>query len=480
VSLARIDARFLLPEPLATARAHEPEWLEPLAEAGIRVVAGSEAAQAAFGRRRSVAALAEGDPHAVVLEGMGGERFLRRRGYHVRDYLALPDPARPALLLPLADRAPAAYAIRTRLTPRSRVKQARKQVVAALLTRGVPPRPRNVVTVGLRRLRLPFLVDAAGELGVPPASSWFLLNGSGDALARGVFFLFPPGADEPQWSLKFSRVANYREPFDRDERGLALARDAGRMVAEHAPMLVGRFEVAGTYASLETAACGSRLDDVLLEPGSYRDKLELIERVAAWTLEVARATAAPKERFAEERARLDALTGELGTRLPAARGLVRALPALRPVLQHNDLGPWNVVSRPEGFTAVDWESARRFGLPLWDLWYFLVGALPLLEGIEPRDLGRFVVRLFRGEARSSHVLFRWTRRSVDALGVPPESVGALAALCWLHHSRSHVAREAALGRFAAGASRLTLLAEEMPPLWFSDPALGTEWRTWSE
>jgi len=268
VSLARIDARFLLPEPLTTARAFEREWRAPLAEAGIRVVAGSEAAQAAFGRRRSVWALTEGDPDAVVLEGMGAERFLRRRGYHVHDYLALPDPSRPALILPLADRAPAAYAIRTRLIPRSHIKQARKQVVAALLARGVPPRPRNVMTVGLRRLQLPFLVGAAGALGVPPGSSWFLVNGSGDALARGVFFLFPPGAEEPQWALKFSRVANYREPFDRDERGLALARDAGRTVADHAPALVGRFEVAGTYASLETAACGSRLDDVLLKPGS--------------------------------------------------------------------------------------------------------------------------------------------------------------------------------------------------------------------
>jgi hypothetical protein len=480
VSLARIDARFLLPEPLATAYASEPEWLAPLAESGVQVVAGSEVAQAAFGRRRSAKALVEGDPDSVVLEGMGAERFLRRRGYHVRDYVALPDPARPALLLPLAERAPVAYAIRTRMMPRSRLKRARKHLVAALLAHGVPPSPRHVVTVGLRDLRAPFLVDAAGALGVAPASSWFLLNGSGDALARGIFFLFPPGADEPHWSLKFSRVANYRDPFDRDARGLALANDAGRTVAEHAPALVGRFEVAGTYASLETAACGSRLDDLLLGPGPRDAKLGSIERVAAWTLEMARATAAPEERLADERVRLNALTDELEPSLPAVRGLADALPTLRPVFQHNDLGPWNIVTRGEGFTAVDWESARRFGLPLWDLWYFLVGALPLVERIEPGEVGRFVVRLFRGEASTSPVLFRWTRRTVEALGVPPESVGRIAGLCWLHHSRSHLAREAALSQFAPGASRLRLITEEMPSLWFSEPGLGTEWRRWSE
>ena len=102
------------------------------------------------------------------------------------------------------------------------------------------------------------------------------------------------------------------------------------------------------------------------------------------------------------------------------------LASLPAVLQHNDLGTWNIVSDGGAdFTAVDWESANPSGLPLWDLWYFLADALRLLDGEEAADSGAFA-RLFRGEAPASPELFRWTRTAVEALAIPAQVVGKLA------------------------------------------------------
>src|SRR5204862_5988637 len=97
-----------------------------------------------------------------------------------------------------------------------------------------------------------------------------------------------------------------------------------------------------------------------------------------------------------------------------------------------------------GFTAVDWESARRHGFPLWDLLYFLVDALVHLDGAwQPERRESHAARLLLGETASSEVLFRWVRKAVQALELPTDTVGAIATLAWLHHGLSPVARDAA-------------------------------------
>ena len=155
------------------------------------------------------------------------------------------------------------------------------------------------------------------------------------------------------------------------------------------------------------------------------------------------------------------------------------LPELRGVLQHNDLGTWNIVVRPGGFVAVDWESARRPGLPLWDLLYFLVDALPLLEGSTTSEQRvTEALRILRGESPSSPVLFDWLRRGVASAGVPEEAVGPIATLCWLHHGLSHVPRRAAADRAEPGSSADPSPIDLLAPRWLLDPALGPTWNAW--
>ncbi|HEX2045478.1 MAG TPA: hypothetical protein VHF23_07630, partial [Gaiellaceae bacterium] len=133
-----------------------------------------------------------------------------------------------------------------------------------------------------RRPAPPFLVARAFGLGIPPGADWLLMPGQGDELSRGGFHLFPPGEPDPAWILKFARVAGYVEPFERDERGLGLAARAGGVAAARAPRLLGRFDVGGLHASVETAAAGQRLVGFLHSDASPAAKRAAVEAVASW------------------------------------------------------------------------------------------------------------------------------------------------------------------------------------------------------
>jgi hypothetical protein len=208
-------------------------------------------------------------------------------------------------------------------------------------------------------------------------------------------------------------------------------------------------------------------------------KLSVIDAVAAWLVRVAVETEGGAGSAAAEAERL---RREVVPRweIVADEAVLREIALLPGVLQHNDLGAWNVVvDRGGDFTAVDWESASACGLPLWDLWYFLADALVQLDGYPDDQVSAFG-RLFRGEARSSQVLFRWTRTAVGTLGIPNHVVGCLATLCWLHHGLSGPTRAASLARHAGSATATDWAAARYPEAWLGDAALGFGWSRWLE
>lgn len=455
-----------------------PEWREALSLAGVELLEGGEQvdlAVAPSGRVRDAAATGA---EMVVLEGRAVPVRLRAAGYRVDRYLPLPGVAEPDLLLPLARTAPARYALERWRPAESRLKQARNRTVAALVRAGAVPPVRPLQFAGVRADGPPFLVRAAGAMGVPSDADWFMTLGQGDALTRAVFHLFRRDSPEPEWILKFARVPGHDEPFRRDERGLSLAQAAGETVARRAPQLLGRSECDGLPFSVETAAVGERLSTLLRRPRPHAEKLAAIERVAGWLLDVARATAHAPADLGPELKRLSHVVGRWVS-LDAQADLVQRLPRLPGVLQHNDLGTWNIVVRADGFTVVDWESARETGLPLWDLLYFLVDALPLLEGAEtPEERAERALALLRGESSSSRLFFDSIRRAADATEVPAEAVGVIATLCWLHHGLSHVERDRATQRVQPGAAVTVPPVERIAAVWLADPLLGPGWNRW--
>jgi hypothetical protein len=458
------------------------DWRAGFVSAGIEVVGGSSDGGLAdvvvssarlVGEARSVRA------RSIIVEGSREGPF-RGGEYQARRLLLRPTRERPTLALPLDQRASVSYALERWSVVDRRWKAARLRAARVLVSRGLfPSWASPVVTVATRAVGPPALVAAAGELGVPGDVSWFLTFGQGDALSRNAFQLFRAGSKQPDWILKFARVAGYSERFDNDERGLRLAHAAGDVIAAHAPRLVGRFDVDGVHASLERAAAGRRLRDVLLTPGARTIKLKLIERIGGWILELGRLTQASPEALSAERKRLRSDVVPAWSELGVDSKIVDELPPLPAVTQHNDLGTWNVVAEVGDFVVLDWENVREAALPLWDLLYFLGDAFVLLDGSgAPEKLPGRMVRLFAGEAPSSSLLFSWVRRAVEAAAVPPDAVGAIATLCWLSHSHSASEHNVDLAAFTPRDPPRMHGLEGIARAWMAHPALGPSWNAW--
>jgi hypothetical protein len=473
LSLQRIDARFLLPfrvEHALTAPGGEA-WDAPLANAGITAPVDGPPDLVVCGAG-SLRSAASPGARAIIVEGRA-ERAAP--GFRERVFLAIPTLEQPSLLVP-ADRPNVAACVFEDWTfPSSRLRALRKRALVAFPRAALARAPQPRVTMMTREPGEPFLIAAAGEqVDFGPDPDWYLVCGQGDELARGLFAVFRRGAQEPSWVVKFARVPGYREPFEQDERGLDLVQTAGGSAAEHAPRLLGRLSSAGFEASVETAAVGSRMNGLLDSAIGYDRKQRLVAAVADWILRVAIETRRPASISPE----LERLSEQV---LPLASGastsLLRGLETIPGVLQHNDLGGWNiVVDRGGNFTALDWESARLPGLPLWDLWYFLADVLPALDGID--DRGAAFRRLFRGESGTSALLFELTRAAVSALQIPEDLVGRIACLCWLHHGVSHIARAESLGRHGRDGRATRWPTQEYPGIWLDDPLLGEGWSAW--
>jgi hypothetical protein len=484
LSLHRVDPRFVLPHRVRRAVVLDglEEWRTGLVSAGIEVTdesSGREAPDLVVAPGRLAAQARHMRSRSIIVEG-SRERPFRASDYQARRLLLRPTRERPTLALPLDQATPVSYALERWSIVDRHWKRARVRAARALVSRGLfPSWASPVVTVATEAAGPPTLVAAAGELGVPSDVSWFLTFGQGDALSRNAFQLFRPGSDQPEWILKFARVAGYSRRFDDDERGLRLAHAAGDIVAAHVPRLVGRFEVDGIHASLETAAAGRRLRDVLLTPGDTNAKLRLIERIVGWILEFGRRTQTSPEAMGAERKRLRCDVVPRWSELGVQSDVVDELPPLPAVTQHNDLGTWNVVADDGHFVVLDWENVREAALPLWDLLYFLGDAFVLLDGSDaPERLPERIARLFAGEAPSSPILFSWVRRAAEAAAVPPDAVGAIATLCWLSHSLSASAHNVDLATFTPRDSPRMHGLEGIARAWMAHPALGPSWSAW--
>jgi hypothetical protein len=446
-------------------------WRDQLPHTGVEIVS-SPPADLAVGPAGATGAAAAARTPAIILEGRTRASV---PGYATRRFVLLPSLEDPFLVIPLDRQRVAAYALKTWLFPTSLAGAARRWLGVRLPGPALTLSRRAQIAVLTRGAAQPLLVaEAAKRFDFGPQPDWFVVCGQGDVLARGLFVVFGAGQRQPEWIVKFARVPDYSEPFERDEAALSMVARVGGAASAHAPRLLGRFTVAGHHAAVETAAAGSRLSGVLQSRAPRAEKLRVLEAVAAWIVQVGVETSGGRASAAVEVARLRAET--IPTRGDVDPGISDRLDQLPAVLQHNDLGGWNVVvDRAAGFTAVDWESARSQGLPLWDLWYFLAHTLVQLDGFDGDPVDGFR-RLFRGEAPSSALLFRWTREAAQALDLPAETLGPLATLCWLHHSRSGGARAVALeGR---GGEAKSWPAARFIDVWLADPALGPSWSRW--
>ena len=280
MSLHRVDARFLLPAAPRTAvvLGALDGWRDGLATAGIVPPAEGAAPDLVVASADHVVDALSLGGRMLIVEGGDAVRPLRRHGLSIRRYLPRPTVDRPQVVIPIDEPAAARYATAHWTYAASTWKRVRNRLADMAFATRMFPSVGNVTAVATHDATAPSVVRAGRHHGAE-AHSWLLTPGPGDDLSRNVFHLFPEGARNPSWVLKFARVPGYADPFDRDEAGLTLARDAGPPVTDHAPRLLARFTVDGLNASLETAATGERLTRLLART-SRAHGVRLIEDVA--------------------------------------------------------------------------------------------------------------------------------------------------------------------------------------------------------
>jgi hypothetical protein len=461
------DARFLLPQPVERALVLGPldDWRAELEAAGV-VLDGPP----------DVVVTTPADlvdiPDAPGVIVVGGPR---QRGWAGSvGVTPVPRRADTGALVPLGS-PPMARAATTRWArPANAALRVRNAMAARLVDAGIVVPGMVPVWVRARRPGPPWLLRAAADAGLVDLRRPRLLV-AGRPTSRSAFLVAPDAPDGVV--VKFARDRRVTEPFLAGQRGLRAVAAAGRPVAAHAPRLLGRLDAAGHIVSVESALPGTDLSTLLARPAPGR-LLPRIEEVADWLVEVARATARPPEALEPERERLRRVLADPAA--SSARAAVAEPPHAPAVLRHGDLGTWNVLVDDDSFGVVDWETVVLAGYPLWDLLHFLQDALGAIDlrGGGLRSEEHFV-RLFRGELASSHVLFAWVRRLVDAIGIPADDVGAIATSLWADQAvtvtaalRDGVALDAAGGAESMHISRLRL--------WMADPQLGHGWDAWQQ
>jgi hypothetical protein len=476
VTLARADARFLLPRSVRSAVLIDspPGWRVALAAAGVELApaGGPDLAVASAGR---AAEAATAGAAMVVLEGYApwAAATLRRAGFAVAQYRAVPSLEHMELLLPLGRGAAPSYALRHRLAGARALKRGAGRLYGTLLSFGIVPPSRALITVGSGDSAPPRLVHAAARLGVDATGEWVVGLGANHVRSRSTFLVFPSGAQIPAWVVKFGRLAAARERFDSEERGFEIAARVGAVAAGCAPRLIGRYEVDGLPASVETAAVGEPLRAHLAGRRPRAAKLATVDAIAAWILSVA--TAPPRAPPDSELRYLERDVLPHWADRGASADLVGRVAGVPGAPVHGDLGVGNVLVRPDGFTAVDWEDAQPDGLPLSDLVDFLLSALIVVDRAAGPDVAEAKVRLLCGESDLSPTLFAWLRKAARALGLEPDAVSALVTLRILDVASSSRRFEEEAGE---RRSAETLPQERLAARWLSDPALGPNWDRW--
>lgn len=468
-----LDPLFLLSRyPTSAAVLGDvPGMAAALNEAGIaeqpdaELVVAPASRWAEVARSRARLALVHGAPLCA-----------RRGGWTSQRVLALPRPRAARLLLPLGDPAAARGAL-ARNAPRwTRRATVKDEVAQRLLGAGMAP-PARQLLVGSRDGVLPWPLAVAAESGLDVRGSRWLVLGDGDVLQRAALHVVNAYGG---LVVKLGRVPASKASFERDRSASALTARLPPAVARAVPALLLSTEAHGLPLAVEQRVDGRPLLELLASRLPAADKLAEVERVADWVHALGAATARPAAALGPERERLarEVLPRwtEFGAPVAAVEAALSALPDLPAVLQHNDLGAWNVVADGRGgFGVVDWESARSAGLPLWDLVYFLGDALTSFSGAPPAERVHELVRLFAGDHARSAVLFSHLRRAVGAASVPADAVGAIVTLCWLHHGLSPADRRARHGDAGTGTVALASLVAER---WLQEPQLGPGWCAW--
>jgi hypothetical protein len=266
-----------------------------------------------------------------------------------------------------------------------------------------------------------------------------------------LYFLFQPMAEKPVYIIKMVRDTVFNPRLEREHKGLLLLQERRLMPAGTLPEIVFFGHHRDLAIVSETVVEG--------EPFDTRSRFDASCRYAhtavGWLIDLSAHTVVSQppvdlagslqqlvDRFceiykpsSEHQAYLNHLVARLRETL---------LPA---VFQHGDPGTWNLlVTTDDKVAFLDWENATEYGVPIWDLLYFLrsycvaagqktgnYGVLAAFEHyfIESSPLSPFIIDAFEGYCQ---------RVALDATLVEP-----LFLMCWVFWAVKQAALVEAVG-----------------------------------
>jgi aminoglycoside phosphotransferase (APT) family kinase protein len=219
---------------------------------------------------------------------------------------------------------------------------------------------------------------------------------------------------------------------------------------------------------------GTPFEDVLARQG-----IELAARATDRAVELGTATAhrtdpdALRQRLDELHSRFvhgfgpdEATRTALERQVAVLREMAAEIPS---VVQHGDLGAWNLLVAPDGSVQVfDWEAGDLHGPPLWDLFYLvrsIASRSSTARGRHRRE------RAFAEHLLASTPLARLqagaVERACQQTHIPAEAVLPLLVTCWMHRSvkqATRLPRHRVRRATAARVLRLVLAADDAPGL----------------
>lgn len=259
------------------------------------------------------------------------------------------------------------------------------------------------------------------------------------AARKLVFHLFGPSG-ETSYVAKMVSDARYNERLENEARALADLEALGLADGERIP----RVPFAGSHAGLavlgETLIEGSPFEEASSGQPDCPLAASAVELIVHLGRTSRHASTGPTEaqRLRPHLDRLaelygdDAMVAFLGSRIEALAQHPGPLPL---VFRHGDPGAHNLLATRRGVALLDWETADRSGLPLWDLLHFL------------RSYGVLCARRtgLRAPARGFEMMFladsglsRWGRdviaRYCERVGVAESLIEPLFYTCWMHRA----------------------------------------------
>lgn len=301
-----------------------------------------------------------------------------------------------------------------------------------------------------------YLRSLASEWGVDLDDYRWGLSARGDYSSRKVLIYLFSGQNgklknpEPEYIVKLVRDPIYNYRLENEYRALSLLKKSDESIRRAVPK-IGFF---GYHADL--AVIGEKM----IVGDEFRQKTDLTEtcsymhNAVNWLIHLGAVTVNKSLVSAEQAAKiLDNLYSrffEIYQISPEHKSFlvkqiekIQNFPGAFPlVFQHGDPGTWNALITESGKVAfLDWESAERNGMPLWDLFYFLrsyIMGAARSKGIGDRI--QAIVQLLLTHSPYSQLYVDSTETYCHQTGLSGSLTEPIFYTCWMHRALKEATR----------------------------------------